>query len=71
VRAWTIVTRATDHGRRVAERSRVLRAIFATRDRRSALDTYSMDRTGDTTLRRYGAYRVVRGRLVFLRTFQG
>lgn len=65
------IDRATDHGRRVAERSKVLAAIFATRDRHSVLGTYSIDRAGNTTLHRYGTYRVARGHLVFLRTLQG
>jgi branched-chain amino acid transport system substrate-binding protein len=65
------IDRATAHGRRVAERAKVRTAIFATRNRRSVLGTYSINRDGDTTLRDYGAYRLVRGRLVFLRTFQG
>jgi len=62
------IDRATDHGRRVAERGKVLAAIFATRDRHSVLGTYSIERNGNTTLHQYGAYRVVGGRLVFLRT---
>ena len=65
------IDRATNHGRRVADRAKVLAAIFGTRNRHSVLGTYSIDRNGDTTLRRYGAYRVDRGRLVFLRIFQG
>jgi branched-chain amino acid transport system substrate-binding protein len=65
------VDRATDHGRRFAERAKVQAAIFATRNRHSVLGTYSIDRKGDTTLRQYGTYRVARGHLVFLRTFQG
>jgi branched-chain amino acid transport system substrate-binding protein len=58
---------ATDHGRRAAERSKVVKAIFATRRRRSVLGTYSIDSGGDTTLRRYGVYEVVDGELSFLR----
>jgi branched-chain amino acid transport system substrate-binding protein len=65
------IDRATDHGRRVADRAKVLAAIFATRNRHSVLGTYSINRSGNTTLRAYGAYRVVRGQLVFLRNFQG
>ena len=65
------IDRATDHGRRAADRAKVLAAIFATRDRHTVLGTYSIDRSGDTTLRRYGAYRVDDGRMVFLRTFEG
>jgi len=40
-------------------------ALFATRDRRSVLGTYSIDPNGDTTLRRYGVYGIVAGRLTF------
>ncbi len=58
------IDRATDHGRRPARRSAVVAAIFATRDRRSPIGTYGIDRNGDTTLDTYGAYRVVGGRLV-------
>jgi branched-chain amino acid transport system substrate-binding protein len=65
------IDRATHHGRRVAYRPKVLAAIFATRDRRSVLGTYSIAANGDTSLRRYGAYGVSDGRLVFLRTFEG
>ena len=59
------IVRATDHGRRTAERSKVLAAIFSTRRRRSVLGTYSIDRDGDTTLRSFGVYRLLRGRLAF------
>jgi branched-chain amino acid transport system substrate-binding protein len=65
------IDRATDHGRHEADRAKVLAAIFATRDRDSVLGTYSIERDGDTSVRQYGAYRVVRGRLVFLRAFEG
>ena len=59
------IDRATDHGRKAPRRSQVLAAIFDTHDRRSVLGTYSIDRHGDTTLRRYGVYRVHAGRLSF------
>jgi branched-chain amino acid transport system substrate-binding protein len=57
------IARATGHGNRPAERSKVLSAIFATRHRRSALGTYSIRSDGDTTLRGYGAFQIVAGRL--------
>ena len=60
------ISRATDHGRKSARRSAVVTAIFATRDRHSAIGTYSIDRNGDTTLDAFGAYRVVAGQLQFL-----
>jgi len=65
------IDRATDHGRRVADRAAVLGAIFGTRDRHSVLGTYSIDSDGDTTLRQYGAYRIAAGRLIFMRTLEG
>jgi branched-chain amino acid transport system substrate-binding protein len=58
---------ATDHGRRTAVRSSIVKAIFATRRRHSVLGTYSIDRNGDTTLQRYGIWGISRGRLTFLR----
>lgn len=59
------IGRATDHGRAPALRSKVVAAIFATRDRRSVIGTYSIDSSGDTTLDRYGVWKVVDGRLEF------
>ncbi len=61
------IARATDGGRRPVRRSDVVAALFKTRDRHSVLGTYSIEGDGDTTLRRYGAYRVVGGRLSFWR----
>lgn len=46
-------------------RSRVVAGLFRTRNRRSVLGTYSIDRYGDTTLRDYGLYRARDGRLAF------
>jgi branched-chain amino acid transport system substrate-binding protein len=65
------VARATDHGTRTALRSRVTDALFATRDRHSVLGTYGIDHLGDTTLRRWGVYRVQDGRLVFWKAMSG
>ena len=65
------IERATDDGTRAAVRSQVRAAIFDTRDRRSVLGTYSIDRNGDTTLRRYGVYGIVRGQLAFLQAIDG
>ena len=56
---------------RPAERSKVLAAIFATRNRRSVIGTYSIKRDGDSTLRRYGAFQVVAGRLHLLQSITG
>ncbi|MBV9807760.1 MAG: branched-chain amino acid ABC transporter substrate-binding protein [Solirubrobacterales bacterium] len=59
------IDRATEHGANTAVRSQVRAALFATRDRASVLGTYSIDRNGDTTLRHYGVYAIVAGRLTF------
>jgi branched-chain amino acid transport system substrate-binding protein len=64
------LSRATRSGKREAVRSKVLAAILATRDRHSVLGTYSIDAAGDTSLRRYGVYRVRDGRLVFWRVLR-
>jgi branched-chain amino acid transport system substrate-binding protein len=65
------ISRATDGGRRPVLRSRVLAEIFATRDRDSVLGTYSITRTGDTTIRRYGVWRVIDGGLSFWKSMIG
>jgi branched-chain amino acid transport system substrate-binding protein len=50
-------------------RAAIVKALFATKNRHSAIGTYSFDQNGDTTLRSYGLYRVTgrRGVLVFVR----
>jgi branched-chain amino acid transport system substrate-binding protein len=65
------ISRATRNGTRPAQRSKVVQAIFATHGRRGALGTYSIQRDGDTTLRRYGVYRLAGGRLEFWKAIQG
>jgi len=65
------IARATDDGRKPARRSQILTAIFHTRDRPSVLGTYSIDANGDTTVRRYGVYRVLAGQLQFWRAILG
>jgi branched-chain amino acid transport system substrate-binding protein len=43
----------------------ILKALFATKDRKSVLGTYSIDQNGDTTLTDYGVYSVKNGTLEF------
>jgi branched-chain amino acid transport system substrate-binding protein len=69
--ALSAIASATDHGRRQAKRSSVLKAIFATRGRDSVLGTYSISLDGDTTLKTYGVWRVRGGRLEFLKAIDG
>jgi branched-chain amino acid transport system substrate-binding protein len=59
------IARATHGGRLPVDRSTVLAALRHTQDRHSVLGTYSINADGDTTLDRYGVYRVADGRLVF------
>jgi len=56
---------ASHNGTRAIRRSGVVAALFATRDRRSVLGTYSIGRDGGSTIKRYGVYRVIAGRLSF------
>ena len=65
------IARATHDGRRPARRSQVLASIFDTRGRRSVLGTYSIEPSGDTTIRRYGVYRIVNGRLTYWKDLEG
>lgn len=60
------IARATHGGRDTPRRSTVAAQLLLTRDRQSVLGAYSIDRNGDTTIRRYGVWKIVRGRLVFL-----
>lgn len=63
--AMSVVLDAMRRAKDCADRRQVIDAFFATRDRRSVLGTYSIDRDGDTTLTRYGGYKIVGGQLVF------
>jgi branched-chain amino acid transport system substrate-binding protein len=60
------IERATDGGTEPAVRSAVRTAIFATRNEHGVIGTYSIDRNGDTTLRRYGIWGIAQGQLTFL-----
>jgi branched-chain amino acid transport system substrate-binding protein len=65
------ISRATDHGRYPALRSKVLAQLFATHDRSSVLGAYSIDPKGDTTIDTYGVYHVVDGQLAFWKAMTG
>jgi branched-chain amino acid transport system substrate-binding protein len=60
------IARTTHGGLDTPRRSTVAAALLQTRDRHSVLGTYSIDRNGDTTIRRYGVWKIARSRLVFL-----
>lgn len=65
------IARATGGGKHPARRASVAAAMFATRNRHSVLGTYSIDSGGDTSLTRYGVYRVISGRLTFWKAIAG
>jgi branched-chain amino acid transport system substrate-binding protein len=65
------ISRATDRGRKAAERAEVARAILDTRDRHSVLGTYSINSNGDTSVDTYGVWRIVSGRLSFWKDVAG
>jgi branched-chain amino acid transport system substrate-binding protein len=48
----------------------VLKALFATKNRKSVLGTYSIDQNGDTTLTDYGVYSIKNGQLTFDQTIK-
>ena len=49
------------------KREDIVKALFATKDRDSALGTYSIDENGDTTLTDYGAYGIDEGHMTFIK----
>ena len=62
--ALLAIRNAGTHG---GDKQAVVNAFFAVRNRRSILGTYSIDGNGDTSLNRYGSYRIRGGRLLFQR----
>jgi branched-chain amino acid transport system substrate-binding protein len=57
------IKRASDKGD--VSRQSVVDQIFATKDRKSVLGTYSIDQNGDTSLTDYGIYKIDAGKLTF------
>jgi branched-chain amino acid transport system substrate-binding protein len=60
------ISRATDRGQRPADRSKIVSALLSGRRRQGVLGRFRIDSVGDTTIDRYGIYRVAAGRLSFL-----
>jgi branched-chain amino acid transport system substrate-binding protein len=60
------ISRATDRGRKPAQRSKVLAEIIGARRAHSVLGPYRIDSSGDTTIKRYGIYRIVGGALSYM-----
>jgi branched-chain amino acid transport system substrate-binding protein len=62
------VRQATDGGHKTADRGKVVSELFSERRRTSPMGSFRVDRAGDTSLQRFGIYRIARGRLVFVRS---
>ncbi len=45
-------------GAKANNRAAVVKALFATKNRKSAIGTYSIDKNGDTSLTDYGVYKI-------------
>jgi branched-chain amino acid transport system substrate-binding protein len=52
------------------DRNEVIKQIFATRNRKSVLGTYSIDKNGDSTITDIGLYRIKGGQLTFIKTIK-
>jgi branched-chain amino acid transport system substrate-binding protein len=55
-------------GDKCNDRQAVIDQVFATKNLKSVLGTYSIDKDGDTTVNDFGRYLVKNGKLVFLKT---
>jgi branched-chain amino acid transport system substrate-binding protein len=55
-------------GANANNRQDVINSFFATKNRKSVLGTYSIDKDGDTTLNDFGRYLIKGGDLTFLKT---
>ncbi len=53
------------------KREDVVKALFATRNRRSVIGRYSINKRGDTTMRAYGRFAIRDGRPRFVERIQG
>jgi branched-chain amino acid transport system substrate-binding protein len=53
------------------EKADILKALFATKDRKGVLGTYSIDENGDTTLTDRSLDTVEDGRLTFVKVVKG
>jgi branched-chain amino acid transport system substrate-binding protein len=56
---------------KTGEKADIVKALFATKDRQSALGTYSIDRNGDTTLTEMALDGVRNGELKFIKVIHG
>jgi len=65
------IRRATDDGHKPVRRSKVVAALFSHAVHQSVLGPYTIDANGDTSIRAYGIYQILNGRLRFWRAAHG
>jgi branched-chain amino acid transport system substrate-binding protein len=56
---------------KTGQKADIVKALFATKDRHSALGTYSIDKNGDTTLTEMALEGVENGQLKFIKVIKG
>jgi branched-chain amino acid transport system substrate-binding protein len=61
------IKRAGDQGN---DRAAVLQQVMGTKDRRGVIGTYSITKTGDTTLTNYGVYGIANGSLKYVESLK-
>jgi branched-chain amino acid transport system substrate-binding protein len=52
-------------GAQCSDRATIIKKVFETKNKKSVLGTYSIDKDGDTTVNEFGRYLVKNGKLVF------
>jgi branched-chain amino acid transport system substrate-binding protein len=57
-------------GDKCNDRASIVDQVFKTKDKKSVLGTYSIDKDGDVTTKQFGRFRVKNGKLVYDRTVQ-
>ena len=61
------LTALKNAGDKANDRAEVIKALFAIKDRKSVLGTYSIDENGDTTLTDYGLYAIKDGQPAYIK----
>src|SRR4051794_20261014 len=61
------IKKASANGTKDITRTDVVDALFQTKNRKSVLGTYSIDSEGDSSITKYGVYKIIGGKLTFSR----
>jgi branched-chain amino acid transport system substrate-binding protein len=57
-------------GDKCNDRAAIIDQVFKTKDKKSVLGTYSVDKDGDVTTKQFGRFLVKNGKLTYDRTVQ-